>query len=43
LKVWSTQLTLLDLGWGVVVSTVAACAGYRAATLLPVKPAVNAP
>ena len=34
LKVWATQLTLLDLGWGVIVSTVAACAGFRAAQLI---------
>jgi uncharacterized membrane protein len=34
LKVWSTMLTALDLGWGVIVSTVAACAGYRAARLI---------
>jgi uncharacterized membrane protein len=31
LKVWATKLTLLDLGWGVVASTVAGSAGYLAA------------
>ena len=34
LKLWSTKLTLLDLGWGMTVSLVAACAGYLAASLL---------
>jgi uncharacterized membrane protein len=34
LKVWATQLTLLDLGWGMIVSTVAATAGFGAASAL---------
>ena len=34
LKVWATKLTLLDLGWGVIVSMVAACAGYLAAAMV---------
>jgi uncharacterized membrane protein len=34
MKVWSTQLTLMDMAWGLVVSTVAACAGYLAARAL---------
>ena len=38
LKVWATQLTLLDLGWGMIVSTVSAAAGYRAASLLARRP-----
>jgi uncharacterized membrane protein len=31
LRSWSTQLTLVDMGWGVVVTTVAAVAGFWAA------------
>lgn len=31
LKLWSTTVTLCDLGWGVVVSSTAATAGYAAA------------
>jgi uncharacterized membrane protein len=31
LKLWSTTVTLCDLGWGVVVTTAAASAGYLAA------------
>jgi uncharacterized membrane protein len=40
LKVWATKLTVLDLGWGMIVSTVAACLGYLAANALK-KPAVT--
>ena len=31
LKIWTTQLTLLDMTWGAVVSAAAASAGYFAA------------
>jgi uncharacterized membrane protein len=31
LRVWATQLTLLDMAWGAVVSAAAASAGYFAA------------
>jgi uncharacterized membrane protein len=31
LKVWATQLTLLDMAWGAAVSAAAATAGYLAA------------
>jgi uncharacterized membrane protein len=31
LKLWSTTVTLCDLGWGVVVTATAATAGYAAA------------
>jgi uncharacterized membrane protein len=30
LKVWTTQITVLDIGWGVVLTTAAATAGYFA-------------
>lgn len=30
LKTWSTTVTLADIAWGALVTTVAACAGYAA-------------
>jgi uncharacterized membrane protein len=30
LKTWSTTITLADIAWGTLVTTVAACAGYAA-------------
>jgi uncharacterized membrane protein len=34
LKTWSTTITLLDIAWGVIVTTVAASAGYSTVSRL---------
>ena len=34
LRNWSTSLTLVDMGWGVIVTTVAALAGFWAARMV---------
>jgi len=43
LAVWSTQITLLDLAWGVTVSAIGATAGYFASTLRVARPARTSP
>ncbi|HVV33193.1 MAG TPA: DUF2177 family protein [Vitreimonas sp.] len=35
LKVWSTTLTLADIGWGAFISALAAAAGYFVASRFP--------
>ncbi len=37
LKVWSTQITLMDMGWGLLVSTIGATAGYLVARAMTPK------
>jgi uncharacterized membrane protein len=39
LKLWATQITVLDLSWGAFVSAVGATAGYLAARLAKVRAA----
>ena len=39
LRVWATQITVLDLAWGTFVSSVGAAAGYFAARLAKPRPA----